>query len=182
LVMVPAYLVPSFLILAFEESGHYVEAAAVTGVAVLVLVYVLILPGRGGIRLVERWAVGHEVDREKTLHATYTWAPEAVARMVVEIAIWAALLFVVVGVIAGATGLRLVQYGILGAVAGPAILLIGVHSFVEAALRPARIALVGDTGIGEESHSPKTYFAQLLPSLAQNFMDRPDRLDRPTAQ
>jgi adenylate cyclase len=62
-------------------------------------------------------------------------------------AVGAALLFVVVGVIAGASGSRLVRYGILGAVSGAAILLPGVHSFVEAALRPARVAIAGDTGV-----------------------------------
>jgi hypothetical protein len=38
------YLVPSFLIVAYEESRHYVEAAAVTVVAVLVLQYVMVFP------------------------------------------------------------------------------------------------------------------------------------------
>jgi adenylate cyclase len=49
-----------------------------------------------------------------------------------------ALLAVVAGAITAATGSRIVQYLILGAVIGSAILLIGVHSFVEAALRPVR--------------------------------------------
>ena len=69
----PIYLVSSFLIVAFEKSDHYVEAAAVTVVAVLVLVYVIVLPGLGRIRLVEQWAAGHEVDRARALDATYTW-------------------------------------------------------------------------------------------------------------
>ena len=41
------YLVPSFVVVAYEKSGSYVEAAAVTVVAVLVLVYLLVLPGLG---------------------------------------------------------------------------------------------------------------------------------------
>jgi adenylate cyclase len=158
-VMLPAYLVSSFLVVAFEESGHYVESAVFTGVAVLVLAYVLMLPGLGGIRLVEQWAAGQEVDQAKALDATYTWARRAVARGVVGIAIWAALVGVVVGAIAEATGSRLVQYAILGAVTGPAILLIGIHSFVEAALRPARIALVGDTAIGDALPRSRPTFA-----------------------
>ena len=68
------YLVPSFAVVAVEGSGHYVEAAAVTVVAVLVLVYVLVLPGLGRVRPVEQWAAGREVDRAKALKATYTWA------------------------------------------------------------------------------------------------------------
>jgi hypothetical protein len=39
--LLPTYLVPSFVVVAIEESGHYVEAAAVTFVGVLLVVYVL---------------------------------------------------------------------------------------------------------------------------------------------
>ena len=38
-VMLPIYLVASFIVVAYEESGHYVEAAAIAVVAVPVLVY-----------------------------------------------------------------------------------------------------------------------------------------------
>src|SRR6478752_2057869 len=48
-----------------------------------------------------------------------------------------------------AAGSRRIQDGILGAVLGAGIQLISVHSFVEAALRPARVAIAGDTGIGD---------------------------------
>ncbi|HEX4394297.1 MAG TPA: adenylate/guanylate cyclase domain-containing protein, partial [Mycobacterium sp.] len=41
------YLLFSIVVLAFEESTHYVEAAAVTVVAVLVEQYVIVLPGLG---------------------------------------------------------------------------------------------------------------------------------------
>ena len=60
------------VVVAFEESDRYVEAAAVTVVAVLVRAYVMVLPGLGRIRLVEQWAAGHEVDRATALDATYT--------------------------------------------------------------------------------------------------------------
>ena len=46
-VVLPVYLVLSFLVVAFEESDRYVEAAAVTVVAVLVMAYVMVLPGLG---------------------------------------------------------------------------------------------------------------------------------------
>ena len=72
---------------------------------------------------------------------------------------WAALLSVVVGAIAGATGSRLVQFGILGAAIGTAVQLIAVHSFAEAALRPARLAIAGDTGIGDALPRSRPTFA-----------------------
>ena len=74
-------------------------------------------------------------------------------------AVRAALLLVVVGAIAGATGSRLVQYGILGALSGIAVKLIGMHSFVEGALRPARVAIAGDTGIGDSLPRSRPTFA-----------------------
>jgi hypothetical protein len=159
LATLPIYLVLSFAIVAFEESGHYVEVGAITAVAVLVLVYGLVLPGLGRQRLAERWAAGQEVDRARALEATYAWARGAVARAVVGNAVWAALLSVIVGVIAGATGPRLVQYAILGAVVGIACQLIAVHSFAEAPMRPVRIALAGDTGIGDALPRSRPNFA-----------------------
>jgi hypothetical protein len=53
-VVVPVVLVLSFLIVAFERSDGYVEAAAVTVGTVLGVVYVNVLPGLGVNRLVER--------------------------------------------------------------------------------------------------------------------------------
>src|ERR1700757_4585483 len=127
-VLLPIYLVASFVVVAFEESGQYVGAAAVTVVAVPVLGYVMVLPGLGRIRLVEQWAAGREVDRASALDANYAWARGAVARAVGGNAVGAALAGVIVGAIAGATGSRLAQYAILGAAIGAANQLIAVHS------------------------------------------------------
>ena len=73
--------------------------------------------------------------------------------------VWAAVLSVLVGTIAGATGSRLVQYGILGAVFGTGVQLIAFHNIVEAVMRPARVALAGDTGIGDSLPRPRPTFA-----------------------
>ena len=158
-VLLPIYLVSSCVVVAYEESSRYVEAAAVTVVAVPVLVYLMVLPGLGRSRLAEQWAGGHEIDRARALEATYTWARRTVARAVGMNAVWAALLSVVVGAIAGATGARLVQYAVLGAVVGTSVQLIAIHSLVEAALRPARVALAGETGIGDSLPRTRPTFA-----------------------
>jgi adenylate cyclase len=77
--------------------------------------------------------------------------------------VWAALLLIGVGVIAGASGSRLVQYGIVGAAAaGIGMALIGSHTFGEGALRPARAALAGDTGIGDSLPRSRPTFAAWL--------------------
>ena len=74
------YLLFSIVVLAFEESDHYVEAAAVTVVAVLVEQYVIVLPGLGRIRVVERWAAGREVDRGSALRAEEKTSAASVRR------------------------------------------------------------------------------------------------------
>src|SRR6476661_7201087 len=78
-VILPIYLLPSLIVVATENSDHYVEAAAVTVIAVLVLVYVMVLPGQGPSRRVDQWEAGQDVDRGSALDATYTWARGIVA-------------------------------------------------------------------------------------------------------
>ncbi|MGZ6777989.1 MAG: adenylate/guanylate cyclase domain-containing protein, partial [Mycobacterium sp.] len=70
-----------------------------------------------------------------------------------------ASLFVLVGAITGATGSRLVQYAIVGAAFGLSVVLIAVHSFPEGAMRPVRIALVDDTGLGDSLPRSRPTFA-----------------------
>ena len=157
--LLPAYLMLSFIVVAYENSDRYVEAAAATVVALPLLVYVYFLPGLGQLHLVEQWAAGHDVDRTSAMDATYVTSRGAVARGLGGNIVGLALLFVVVSAIAGATWSRLVQYGILGACWGAAAQLIGVHSMVEAALRPARVAIAGDTGIGDSLPRSRPTFA-----------------------
>jgi class 3 adenylate cyclase len=148
-VLLPHYLLLSFVVVAFEEPGHYAGAAAVTVVAMLVLAWVAVLPGLGRLHLVEQWVGDHDVDRARTLDATYAYARGLIVRAVGSSAVCGGVLAVVVAAIAGASGSRLVQYGILGAAFGGAYVLPAMHSFAEAALRPARVALAGDTDIGD---------------------------------
>jgi adenylate cyclase len=157
--LLPAYLMLSFIVVAYENSDRYVEAAAATVVAMPLLVYVYFLPGLGQLHLVEQWAAGHNVDRTSAMDATYVTSRGAVARGLGSMVVGLALLFVVVGALAGATESRLVQYGILGACWGAAAHLIGVHSIVEGALRPARVAIAGDTGIGDSLPRSRPTFA-----------------------
>jgi adenylate cyclase len=159
LVVLPVYLLVSFVVVAFEQSDYYLEAAAVTVVVLIVQAYVFLSPGLGGIRLAQQWAAGHDVDRATALADTYTYARRAIARGVAGSAVPSAALLVLVGAIAGATGSRLVQYGILGATAGISLTLIGVHSLMEGALRPARVALGGDMGIGDSLPRSRPTFA-----------------------
>ena len=149
----------SFMVVAFEKSDRYVEAAAVTVVALPLLVYGYFLPGRGRLHPAEQWAASRDVDRARALDATYVTSRGAVARGLVSNVVGLALLFVVVSAIAGETWSRRVQYGILGACWGAAAHLIAVHGFVEGALRPARVAIAGNTGIGDSLPRSQPTFA-----------------------
>ena len=137
----------------------YVEAAAVTVVAVVVLEYVLVLPGLGRIRLAEQWAAGHKVDRASALAATYTWARRAVARG------WRSTLFgppcywSLSARSPERPGRGSSSTGSWAPSSESAVPLIGVHSFVEAALRPVRVAIAGDTGIGDSLPRSRPTFA-----------------------
>jgi class 3 adenylate cyclase len=124
------------------------------------MAYVSILPGARRNRLLEQWAAGREeVDRARALEATYDLTREGVVRTAGAGAVWIALLLVVVGAIAGATESRLVQYGMVGAALGAVSSLVVLHSFMEAAMRPARIAIAGDTGIGDALPRSRPSFA-----------------------
>jgi adenylate cyclase len=159
LATLPLYLFFSSVIVAFEKSSHYVQVAALTAAAMPVLSFVQVLPGLASMRVVDRWAAGYDVDRAEALEATYIWGRRLVVRAHAAVAAYAAVLSVVVGAIAGGTGPRLVQYGILGAAFATAVNLVAVHSFVEGALRPARVAIAGYTGIGESLPRSRPTFA-----------------------
>jgi adenylate cyclase len=126
---------------------------------VVVMVYIAVLPGVGPSGRMDRWAAGRVVDRARALEATYAWNRQAVVRTVGAAAVWIPVLLVVVGAISRTTGPRLVQYGILGAVLGSVSCLIMIHSFVEAQARPARIAIAGDTDIGDALPRSRPTFA-----------------------
>ncbi|MGV0813291.1 adenylate/guanylate cyclase domain-containing protein [Mycolicibacterium boenickei] len=158
-IALPIYFLLSFVILGFEGANHYVEASVIAVVTSIVLVYGMALPSLGQKRIVEQWAAGHGIDQATALDATYAWARGSIGRAVGVTAACAAVHSVVVAMTAGAPGPRLVQYGILGAAFGTGTLLIAVHSFVEAALRPARIAITGCTGIGDSLPRSRPTFA-----------------------
>jgi adenylate cyclase len=158
--LLPVYLIPSFVVVALEQSSRYLEVAVVTAVAVAAQAYLVILPGVGRIRLVDRWAAaGYDVDRQTALEATYTRARGATVRQLFGTPVWGAVLLIVVGVMAGATLSRLVQYGIVGAGFAAAVQLIEAHNAVEAIFRPPRVALVGDTNVGDALPRSKPSFA-----------------------
>ena len=66
---------------------------------------------------------------------------------------------ITVGVVAGAQGSGLIQYALIGATLGIALLLIAIHPIVEAFLRPVRLAIAGDTGIGDSMPRSRPSFA-----------------------
>jgi adenylate cyclase len=169
--MLPPYLFWSLVVVGVDNSRRYVEAAAITVGFLAVLAYLIVLPGQGRSHLVEQWAAGREVDRARALSDTYTWGREMSARGLISNSVGVALLLVVVGVITGATGSRLLQFGVMGVALGVAVQLMGMHSVPEGALRPAREAIAGDVGIGDSLPRSRPSFATWsnLSMLATTF-------------
>jgi class 3 adenylate cyclase len=160
--MLLSYVLLSSVVVAFERSSHYVEAIVFTMAAVVVDAYVVILPGSTRFRLVQRWAAGHEVDRAEALKDTYTWTRTAGVRALWFQPVWTAALLLGVGAISAASGARLIEYGILGGALGIAMALMGLHTSVQGMLRPARVALAGDTDIGDALARSRPTFAAWL--------------------
>src|SRR6186997_59603 len=71
--MLPIYVLLAFLVVAIEKSSHFVEATVVTGFAVVLNAYVVVLPGSRLFRPAQEWAAGREIDPAEALQATYTW-------------------------------------------------------------------------------------------------------------
>jgi adenylate cyclase len=153
------YSLLTFLIVAYEKSDRYLAVAAVTAGAVVLLEYGMGLPGHRPMRLVQRWAGGAEVDRMTALEGTYTYARRSTYFMVRTTGIWGAALSIAVGTVVGATAIRLVQYATLGAVYGTLVQLVAYHNIAEATMRPIRVALTGDTGIGDSLPRSRPTFA-----------------------
>ncbi|OBJ15969.1 adenylate/guanylate cyclase domain-containing protein [Mycobacterium colombiense] len=170
--MLLTYLFWLLLIVAVQGSGRYIEAAALAVVAAPVSWYVAVLPGVGRACLVERWAAGRDTDRASALNATYAWARGTVVRAVAFNAVWTGLLSIIVAAVAGATWSQRVQYGVLGALMGTAVVMSGVHGTAEAAARPARVAITDGTAVGDDLPRSRPTFAAWasLALLASSFL------------
>jgi hypothetical protein len=145
-------------IVAFEKSGRYVEIATITAAALVALELIMFAPDRR-LNLVQRWAAGRRVDRATALEATYSYARSQTFRTLCGTWAWAAVLCIVVGAITGATGVRLLQYAVIGALFGTGVQLIAFHNMVESGWRPARLALARDTGLGDSLPRSRPSFA-----------------------
>ncbi len=144
----PLWEIVAFLVVEGEESGRFLTGAAIAAAAALATVYVLLQPGRREWRLIEEWAAGQRTDRLEVLESTYAFARDAITRGVVIFALSMGIMSLVVGAVVEANTSRLIQHGIVGTALGIALQLIAVHPFVEAFLRPVRVGLADDTGIG----------------------------------
>ncbi|HKV21503.1 MAG TPA: HAMP domain-containing protein, partial [Mycobacterium sp.] len=160
LVSLPIYGVfLSLPIVAFEGSGRRVEAVVITVAAVALLVGILVIPGYRLFVPAQRWAAGHRVDRVSALEGTYAYVRKASTRAVWATGAWAAGLSVAIGAVSGATSPRLAQYAVLGAAVGMGVQLIAFHSIIEGMMRPARVALVADSDIGDSLPRSRPTFA-----------------------
>ncbi len=159
LVNFPIHSLLTLPIVAFENSDRYLEAAAVTGVASVVVQLLNLLTVRREMRLIEQWAAGRDVDPAAVLRGTYLYSRRISAQLPWRDAMLMGILAAVVGAIAGATGWRVVQFGFIGALYGAGVQLIAGHSVTESVFRPVRLALTADTGIGDSLPRSRPTFA-----------------------
>ncbi|BBZ35048.1 hypothetical protein MCNF_36530 [Mycolicibacterium confluentis] len=155
----PIYLFLSFAVVASEHSRGYSSAAFAAGIVVLMVAYVVILPGQGVWRSLREWSKGCVIDTAQVLEETYTYSRRVIGRSLATIVVGAGLLLLVVASLAGQSGSRLVHYALAGCVAGFASHLVGVHTLAEAPMRPVRIALADLTDHGDALPRPRPSFA-----------------------
>jgi class 3 adenylate cyclase len=158
----PVYFLLAWIVLAIENSSRYAAALVVAFLVVVGVSLSNTAPLAKRFRRAQQWAAGRRVDRAKALGDTYALTRANAVSTMVVIPVSVVLLFIAVGVIAGAPASRLVQYGVLGFGAGISTAMIGVHNFSEGALRPVRAALAGDSGIGDSLPRARPTFAGWL--------------------
>ena len=158
-VILPIWEILAFVVVGFEGSDRFVLTAAAAAAIELVSVYVLVQPGSRSWRPIERWAAGDPIDRYEALEATYTFARGALVRGVAFFAVMGGIMCVVVGAIAGSSVSGLVQYGVIGITFIPLVQLVAIHHFSESYFRPVRIAIAGNSGIGDAMPRSRPSFA-----------------------
>lgn len=158
----PVFLLLSFVIVAVQQSDRYAEAFGATVVTTLASLVTIVLPGLRSIGLVQRWATGREHDSLTALRGTYLYARGTLPRTIWSSGLWTAICSAIVAVITTAPADRVIQYAILGACSGATVQLIAAHGFIEAGLRPARIALGGDDAAGDDLPRSRPSFASRL--------------------
>ncbi len=127
-------------------------------VAMLVRVYLLVLPGSKRLRLIEQWAAGNDVDSMAALRATFTYARKTIARALATDVVWAvssrSLSPRSPGRRVAAGPVRDCRCRIRSGHRGDRY-----TQLREGSLRPVRAAIAGDTGIGDSLPRSRPTFA-----------------------
>jgi len=144
----PIYVPVALVIVELEGSDRFVLAAGVAAIATL-SAFGVTLPGFDRWHAIEGWAAGDQSDRLKALEDTYTHVRSTFVRSIVSFSVTGSLMCIAVGAASGASTSRLIQYGIVGVALFTSAALIATHQVPEAAFRPARVAIAGDSGVGD---------------------------------
>lgn len=170
--LVLTYSFYAVIIVAFEHSHRYGEAIAVVVAAATAIETVAVRLGRRWFRPLEQFAAGHEIDRAAALAGTYVYTRKVSAYLASGHAVWIGSTFAVIGVVAGASWSRVFQYGAVGALIGAGVVLSTQQGILEAIFRPVRVALIGDSDIGDTMPRARPTFAAhaITSMLAQEFL------------
>ena len=159
MVILPIWVAPPLLIVEFEQSDRHFVATAIAAAAAMAALFTYERPGFKVWRPMERWAAGDPIDRHEAIESTYTYARNTLVRTVVACALAGGIMCISVGAISGASASRMIQYAIYGATALTSVQLVSIHPYVEAFMRPVRVAIAADTGTGDMLPRSRPSFA-----------------------
>ena len=159
----PVNLTFAAVVLGIKRPNNWARAVplaiAAAAACTIALAAVLTPIAHRCLRPVDRWAAGPGGDRHAALVGTYMYSRQAVpVSTAAGIPVFAAL-FALSAVIGGASTAHVIQFGAVGAVTGFAANLTAAHGIVEAAMRPARLALTRDSDIGDTMPRARPSFA-----------------------
>jgi class 3 adenylate cyclase len=158
-ITVPMWLATAVVVAEFESSDRYVQASATAAAILVVVMYLIMLPGHAQWHLIEQTAAGALVDPFEALKSTYQLVRSTTVRAASAAAIGGGVACALVGLIAGAGPSRLIQYGIIGASTLTSVLVIALHQFPESFIRPARIAIAANSSDGDSLPRTRPTFA-----------------------
>jgi adenylate cyclase len=158
-ISLPIWVTAALIMVALEGSSEFLAAGAVAAAIAAAFVFLFAIPGSRRWRVIQQWAAGEAVDPREALQSTYTFGRHTLVRGVAFIGAGGAVMAVSVGIIIGADTSRTIQYGIIGATLLLANQLVAIHQFTEAFLRPVRLAIAGNSAIGDSLPRSRPTFA-----------------------
>ena len=143
------------LFVGYERSSAYPVGISIGIVGGILVGFAHIRPGSANWLAIERFAAGGSTDAMAALTSTYALTRELIARTFVNSVVLGAATGGAVALTVGASPVRAAEHAVLAGAALAAVNASGVHFYLEAMIRPARLAAALDSGpLGD--HLPRS--------------------------